>query len=200
MSEMYDSHEQATLLLLLLDRNGVPNPDLKKKYGIKFPATSRDKLVKDGLIESTKVGIRNVHKITEAGIDWCARELGAIETPLRSSPLAKMIFELARNLPDFLQWHDTDFADVLDRGSVEKAIRDAYQDLKSQDWVRLAKIRPQTEGIDRKTVDDVLLTMNKANRAALAPDSNRKVLTDEDHRAAIRIGSEDKHLLAIEES
>jgi hypothetical protein len=184
----------------MLDRRGVPNPDLKKKYGITFPGTSRDKLVRDGLIESTKVGARNVHKITEEGINLCANEIGMVETPLKSGALAKMVFELVRNLPQFLQWRDVELADVLSQGSVEKAIRNAYQDLNSRDWVRLAKIRPQTDGIGRKVVDEVLLTMTKAERAALAPDSNRKVLTDEDHSAAIRIGSEDKHLLAIEES
>ena len=49
-------------------------------------------------------------------------------------------------------------------------------------------------------MDETLLKMVRTGYAHLVPDSNRKVLTDEDHAAAIRIGGEDKHLMAIEES
>lgn len=65
--------------------------------------------------------------------------------------------------------------------ATQTQITAAYLDLAKTDadWVRLAMIR--------------------TGMVHLAPDSNRKVLTDADHAAALRIGSEDKHLLAIED-
>jgi hypothetical protein len=202
MPKKDESHEQATMLVLLFARQEVPNPDLKKKYGITFPATSRDKLKNAGLIESRKDGARWVHKITDEGIAWCATELAKVETPQRSGPLAKMVFELTRNLPLYLRWQDIDFAEVLGQGSLEGLIRNAYRDLsvKRQDWVQLARLRPEIDDIGRDEVDGVLLRMIKTGRVHLAPDSNRKALTEEDHRAAVRIGGEENHLVAIEES
>jgi hypothetical protein len=201
MPEKYGSHEQATLFALMLARTEVGNPDLKKDYGIELRAAARDRLNKDGLITSRQVKRRYVHQITDDGIAWCVKELGVVEAPDRSGPLPRLVFEVMHSLPLYLAWRDIDFADVLNRGSLESAIRTAYEELsvKSQDWVRLAKLRPRTDGVDRGLVDGVLLKMIKTGRVHLAPDSNRKVLTDEDHDAAIRIGSEDKHLLAIEE-
>lgn len=202
MPEKYGSHEQATLFALMLARTEVGNPDLKKDYGIELRADSRAKLNKDGLIRSWQVKRRYVHQITDDGIAWCARELGVVEAPARSGPLARLVFEVVHRLPLYLQWRDIDLADVIGRGSLEELIRDLYGELsvKSQDWIRLARIRPQTDGIDREAVDAVLMKMIKTGRVHLAPDSNRKVLTDEDHRAAVRIGGEENHLLAIEGS
>lgn len=83
---------------------------------------------------------------------------------------------------------------------LESLIREVYYDLsvKPQDWIRLARIRPRLNGADKSEVDDVLLKMMKTGTVHLAPDSNRKVLTDADHAAAVRIGGEDLHLMAIE--
>lgn len=202
MAEKYGNAEQATLFALMLARGPVGNPDLKKDYKIDLRADKRDRLNKDGMIRSWQVKRRIVHQITDDGIGWCVRELRTVEAPDRSGPLPRLVFELVHRLPLYLAWRDVDFADVIKRGGVEFLIRDLYGELaaKSESWVRLARIRPRTDGIAREEVDDVLLKMIKTGRAHLVPESNRKVLTDEDHEAAIRIGSENKHLLAIEES
>ncbi|WP_043729911.1 hypothetical protein [Kutzneria sp. 744] len=202
MPEKYGNPEQATLFALMLARGTVRNPDLKKNYGIELRADGRDRLNKDGLIRSWQLGRPYVHQITDDGIAWCAKALGKVEAPDRTGPLPRLVFEVMRSLPRYLAWRDIDFADVLDRGSLEALIRGVYEQLsvKPEEWIRLARIRPETDGIDRQTVDTVLLRMIKAGGANLAPDSNRKVLTDEDRDAAIRIGTEDKHLLLIEGS
>lgn len=80
------------------------------------------------------------------------------------------------------------------------AIVVAYLELcvDNQDWIRLARIRPLVNA-PREMVDAELLAMMRGGSVHLAPDSNRKVLTEEDHAAAIRFGNEDHHLLAIED-
>ncbi|WP_049796984.1 hypothetical protein [Actinosynnema mirum] len=83
--------------------------------------------------------------------------------------------------------------------AIENAVRDAYQKLsvKIQDWVPLRTLRPLLPG-SRDEQDAVLRGLLRTGQIHLAPDSNRKVLTDADHAAAIHIGGEDKHLMAID--
>lgn len=83
---------------------------------------------------------------------------------------------------------------------LESSIRDIYHELSTQpqDWIRLARIHALLPGADKAEVDQALLKMMKTGTVHLVPDSNRKVLTDADHAAAIRIGGEDKNLIAIE--
>jgi hypothetical protein len=105
---------------------------------------------------------------------------------------------------------------TLTQEAVEHLICESWLELaaKHGDWVRLARLRPLLsdkggEGLPKETVDAVLVGMItrvlstsdgfQATCVHLAPDSNRKALTADDHDAAIRIGTEDKHLLAIED-
>jgi hypothetical protein len=177
------------------------NPDLRKDYKIELPKPGRDRLNKDGLIRTWPVKRRLVHQITDGGIAWCVGELTKVEAPDRSGPLPRLVFEVMHRLPQYLKWRDVDFADVINRGSLESLIREAYQDLldPAQDWVRLARLRPRIDDVDRAEVDDLLLKMIKTGLVHFAPDSNTKALTEVDHEAAIRVGGEDKHLMAIEE-
>ncbi|GAA3013036.1 hypothetical protein [Actinokineospora diospyrosa] len=91
---------------------------------------------------------------------------------------------------------------ALEPAALESLIRRVYEELsvKPQDWVRLAKLRPELNGAAKSEVDEVLLAMVRAGDTHLAPDSNRKVLTEADHAAAVRIGGEDNHLMAVDES
>jgi hypothetical protein len=201
MPEKYGNAEQATLFALMLARTPVGNPDLKKDYKIELRADARDRLNKEGLIRSWQVKRRYVHQITDAGVAWCAEQLRKVEAPAKGGPLGRLVFEVVRNLPRYLEWRAIDFADVINRGSLEAVIRAAYQRLSMtpQDWVRLARLRPEIDGVDRDKVDDLFVKMIKAGLVHFAPDSNTKALTEVDHEAAIRVGGEDKHLVAIEE-
>jgi hypothetical protein len=99
---------------------------------------------------------------------------------------------------------------------VEHLICESWLELaaKHGDWVRLARLRPLLAvkagaDIPKVTVDAALVSMVtrvlpcqdgfRATCVHLAPESNRKAMTADDHEAAIRIGTEDKHLLAIED-
>jgi hypothetical protein len=83
---------------------------------------------------------------------------------------------------------------------LESNIRAAYSDLatKTQDWIRLSVLRERLGNPDKTEMDRLLMDMVRTGRVHLAPSSNRKALTDADHGAAIRIGGQDKHLIAIE--
>jgi hypothetical protein len=201
MPEKYGTHETATLIVLTLFKE-VPNPDLKKDYGIELSPAGRAALNKAGLIKSQTDNRPFVHRITDAGMAWCETELAGVEPPPRTGPLVRMVFTVIRQLVQYLRQNGIRLVDVIRPADLESLIREAYQELsvKPQDWVRLAKLRPKLNGAGKDEVDEVLLAMVRTGLVHLAPSSNRKALTDEDNDAAITIGGQDKHLMAIEES
>lgn len=81
------------------------------------------------------------------------------------------------------------------------AIATAYDQLAEYDlaWVRIACIHAEVKA-SAADIADVLIDMAKAGVAELAPESNTKVLKDEDHAAAVQWGSEPLHLVAIDPS
>jgi len=86
------------------------------------------------------------------------------------------------------------------QAELESRIAAAWQHLASQpqEWIRMARIRALLDNPDQGLLRQTLITMIRTGTVHLAPDSNRKVLTDADHAAAIDIGGEPKHLLTFE--
>jgi hypothetical protein len=85
-------------------------------------------------------------------------------------------------------------------GGMQAKIREAYNSLsvKKQEWVRVSRLRALLGG-DRDEQDKALIALMRTGTCILAPDSNRKVLTAADHEAAIRIGTEMKHLITFDD-
>ncbi len=202
MPEKYTPSARAVLMVLMLENREVPNPELTKQFKIKFTPADRERLNDDGLLK-TAFSRPLVHKITTKGIEWCMNDLVEGEPPSRSGPLTRANAELLRRFVRYHQKHGT-LAEVIRSGGMdlESLIRSVYLDLSDgpQDWIRLARIRPKLDSAEKSEVDETLLKMMKTGTVHLAPDSNRKVLTEADHEAAVRVGGEDKHLIAIEES
>lgn len=202
MPEKYGTHETAALIVLTLFKE-VPNPDLKKNYGIELGPAGREKLNKAGLIESRTDTRPFVHRITDKGEAWCEQELMGVEPPARTGPLVRVVFTMARYLVRYLQQDDIRLIKVIRPARLEKLIHVAYQELSNkqqEEWVRLAELRPKLNGAGEEEVDWVLRAMTKTGLVHLAPSANPRGLTDDDHAAAIRVGSEEQHLVAIEES
>jgi hypothetical protein len=208
MPETYGTHERAALFVLALENRAIPNPELVHDYGIELRPPRRDRLNKAGLLKTTQVGRRYIHEVTPQGIDWCENELASVETPPRSGPLARVLFDVLRKVITHLRGSNIKLIDILRPADgsapvdLESMIRGAYHELASgpQDWVRLAKLRPKLDGADRAEVDDTLFTMTKTGLVHLAPAANNRALTSEDHFAAIDVNGEANHLLAIEQS
>nr|WP_012476926.1 ribonuclease G/E-like protein [Streptomyces sp. 44030]ABC67358.1 ribonuclease G/E-like protein [Streptomyces sp. 44030] len=110
-------------------------------------------------------------------------------TEPNSRGIMRDVAEIRRTAPD----------PGTDTAAIERLTRAAYNALAScpQDWIPLRVLRPLIGG-DRKTVDNVLIALEKTGAVVVVPESNTKVLTDADRSAALHRGSEDKHLLAFE--
>jgi hypothetical protein len=208
MAAALGNPEKAALIALMLVGEEVSTPDLKKRHGIDLRKETREKLNDEKLITSRTDARPHTHKITEAGETKCEEVLVAMEAPPRTSALLGVVFDMLVPIVRYFQRHDIRLIDVLRTTDVETQvtletlIRRAYKDLSAKpgDWVRLAELRARLNGAGKDEVDRVLLAMTRTGLVHLAPDSDRKALTEADRTAAIRIGKEDKHQVAIEES
>lgn len=199
MPEKFGAPERAVLMVLMLANRTMPNTELNDQARLTKPG--RIKLNKAGLVKTDETVKPMVHEITNEGIAWCLQDLVRGELPPRSTSHAKATFGL---LKKFILHHEArgTLIEVIRSRDLESLIRSVYEDLavEPQDWIRLARIRPRLDGAQKSEVDDVLVKMMKNGSVHLAPESNTKVLTADDHAAAIRVGSEDLHLVAMEES
>ncbi|WP_328654848.1 hypothetical protein OG598_14080 [Micromonospora sp. NBC_00330] len=82
---------------------------------------------------------------------------------------------------------------------VEALVRSAYRDLATAPgaWVGLADIRDRLADTDRAALDAALRAMVGREDVRIIPVANTKSLTARDRAAAVRIGNEDNHALAI---
>jgi hypothetical protein len=95
------------------------------------------------------------------------------------------------------------FVDLVN--SPEAQIRAVVQDLLAErglkvgigKYVTLEKVRNRLpSALDRATVDHALKMLGRAD-AALVPESNQKTLTREQRAAAVHLGGQDKHVIAL---
>jgi hypothetical protein len=176
------------------------NPDLHNRYGLTIKKPDRDQLSDEKLI-TWRRGARQAifHELTDKG--WAkVREELTSEPPEKASPAWRLHYATLRNLDRVMQKLDYQLADVfvLDE-SAEDAIRRVYGELAEQsgDLVKLEKLRDQLTGISRAELDAALHDLNRRKQIHLDPDPNRRALTNEARAAAISVGGEDMHLIAI---
>ncbi|MCG5456606.1 hypothetical protein PSH03_001507 [Micromonospora sp. PSH03] len=82
---------------------------------------------------------------------------------------------------------------------VEALVRSAYRELATAPgaWVGLADVRDRLADTDRAALDAALRAMVGRDDVRIIPVANTKSLTARDRAAAVRIGNEDNHALAI---
>ncbi|MET0900370.1 MAG: hypothetical protein ABWY45_20850 [Mycobacterium sp.] len=211
--------EQAVLLVLMAEARPVPNPELSR-LGPELRKDNRDKLNRNGLVESTKVGRSYVHELTDDG--WAlSRKLVGAPTPPASSGQGKALYTVLRGLARYLTRADLPLAElfaepasgaepepvsepVSDEApqlpSDEARVQQVYGRLAAQsgDWVALVRLRAALPDVDHEDLDDTLRRMYRIPGVHLIPEENQKVLTDDDRLAAVVIGEQHKHLIAIE--
>jgi hypothetical protein len=200
--------ESALLIVLMAEAREVSNPELKERYNIDLTGESRRKLNELRYVASHKVGRAFVHQLDDQGWVRVHEELN-FDSP-RARALGAALAALHGNLRDrVLPRLDQSFGEMFSRaddvtvqeekGDLEERIREAYASLAPEPgaWVNLARLRPLFGDVDRPQLDEALRHLNRAPDVNIVPESNQKTLTDNDIDAAVRIGGQDKHLLAI---
>lgn len=197
--------ERAVLLVLMTEARPVPNPDLVA-LGPKLDKPGRDKLNRLGLVESQRSGGRFVHELTDRGWHLC-RDIFSHGPPPRSTGPAKTLYTVLAAIDRYLHGSDLSLADLFGSDGdepgppdVEYRIRHAYAGLTPRPggWVSLTRLRTELADTPRAEVDAALRTLFRTPGVSLIPEENQKVLTAADRDAAVVIGDENKHLIAIE--
>jgi hypothetical protein len=198
--------------------SGVPNTFFTNKLHVDLDYKSREGLRKDGLIEvvQEKKGrpIQAI-KLTSAGRERLREEAGR-EPHGRPSTGDRVIrglvsafgdhFDDSLNLPELLGRAATPkpvpaepVSTSIDVADMQMRIRKAYSTLvrSTGDWVNLLDLRNALEPADRSEVDGALIHLNRDPDVHIVPKSDQKSLTPEQRAAAVVIGNQDRHQIAI---
>jgi hypothetical protein len=204
--------QQAVLLVLMAEARAVRNPELAS-LGPELKKRDRDWLVERGLVEVTTENRAMVLELTDGGWATCAAIVGA-DVPERPSSQGKALYTVLRALRRYFDRDDLAPGDVffpLDDNALagepdvlgdetEEKVRAAYVRLAARagGWVDLVRLRDELSDLPRHDLDAALTRMYRIPGVSLVPEENQKTLTPDDHAAAIAIGGQAKHLIAIE--
>jgi hypothetical protein len=210
--------EQAVLLVLMAECRPVRNPELKN-LGPELKKDYRERLQRHGLID-VKAGSPMVLELTDDGWALC-RALFGVEAPIGVRGQNKTLYTLMKAFGRYFDQADLSLADVFTPAAaeppgaaeppapveppgavdgVEGRVRSAYDRLARRPggWVGLRQLRHELADVPRADLDTALVALYQRRGVSLIPEENQKALTADDHDAAVRIGGQHKHLIAIE--
>jgi len=201
--------ESAILIVLLSENRPIRNPDLKEQFGFELKKPSRDKLNRLDYVNTTTEGRVMVHRLGDAAWDRLREPLNFDGARPRAfgaalgSLLTAVQRDLERNDRSLAMAFAPDQAEPAPRPptgmDLPDRVREAYAAVAStpQAWVSIADIRRKLGDVDRDALDAALRRLEQAPDVNIVPESNQKALSDEDRRAAVTIGDQPKHYLAI---
>ncbi|GAB2586664.1 hypothetical protein Aab01nite_51280 [Paractinoplanes abujensis] len=213
--------QRALLLALMVKAGPVENRYLTRaKINLK-KAPYRDQLVDWKLItlrEKPEVPYLTL-ELTEKGWGRALEELSA-EVPALAGSLGGTLYLLLDVLRQHFEKQNVSAAEffsayagqtgetagpapraqrVAPSDDLESRIRKAYADLAAEPgaWVTLEDVRRALGDGSKPAVDHALLRLDREPDVSLIPESNQKTLTAGQRSAAVRIGNQDMHLLAV---
>ncbi len=213
--------QRSVLLILMAEAVEVANPDLVARWGLTLDGAARRQLNDMGLVASRKVGRSFAHELTDKGWRWCDDELSA-GVPPRAGSAGGALYAVLAGVGRYLQHAGLGLGEVFGAaaaaagsdpapgntasgtdpapGDTEARVRDAYRRVAGagRDWVGLAEVRALLGDVPPEEVDAALTRLARQPDVRLAGEPNRKALTAADHAAAVQVGGEDRHLMAIE--
>ena len=217
----------ASLIVLMATARELPNPELSELSGFVLDGNDRRQLNELGLVTSRRVGRAYAHELTEEGWRAARGLLGA-ERPAKAGSFGGALYALLAGVgaaldragltplgffgasPDGDSEQGGEAVDAEPSApseavegsprAVEAAIRSVYADLADQDggWVGLAPLRARLGAYSRADVDRALRGLVVQPGVHIVPVANLKSLTSADREAALRLGGEDNHAIAIE--
>jgi hypothetical protein len=200
--------DSAILIALMAEARAMLNTELIERYGIDVEKSRREKLNRLHLVRSVKSGRTYLHELDDKG--WVqvqqhldvsspkAKAIGgaltALHVNLRERVLSRSGYS---NLTEMFS--RTDIAPSERPSNLDVRLRNAYAALATEPgaWVALSRLRPFFGDLPKADVDEALRMLSRAADVNLVPENNQKVLSDADRAAAVHVGGQDKHLLAI---
>jgi hypothetical protein len=207
-SDKLTPSEAAILIALMAEASEVTNVELQTRWGIEVRKENREKLNELRYVKSRKPGRVYLHELDDKGWARVNDDLDVSSPRARAvgGALAALHQKLRDRVLPRIGYHSfaemfslTEIAPPQAPSNLEVRIRQAYAALASEPgaWVALARLRPFFGDVARADVDEALLRLSRIADVNIVPENNQKTLTDADVAAAVRIGDQDKHLLAI---
>jgi hypothetical protein len=205
----YGIPERAVMIALMALNKETRNTELKRRYGLDLKKPARDKLNREGLLQSRSLGAKGfAHELTDAGWAWVVAELDA-QAPPRAGSAGGALYALLNGLKVALEARGMVIQELFEpieptvprpTGSLQDRIRQAYRNLASRpwDWVELRDLRAQLGDCPRREVDLEITRMFREKDVNLTLHEDRGRLTQADRDAALRLGVEDMHLISME--
>jgi hypothetical protein len=205
--------ESALLVLLLSEARDVSNKELDERFGLSLTGRSRLKLNRLGYVESWKDGRGFAHRLGERGWARCQSPLNFDNVRPRAfgAALGSLLAAVHRDIertnrslamvfaPDLAGTASAPTAQVESTIDIARRIREAYQAVAARPgaWVSLADIRRKLADVPPAELDAALRGLEREPDVNIVPQSNQKALDPDDERAAVTIGDQRKHFLAI---
>jgi hypothetical protein len=201
--------QRYALLILMAEAREVSNAHLENVRGLALKKKEhRDPLLKAGLINvrQERPGRPVFMELTERGWARSIAEFGQ-PVPPRAGSAGAALYAILEKLGQFIKRSDIAAAEFFITPEeieeiapdLESLIRKAYGEMAPSPgaWVTLDKLRQALGTAPRNQVDAALIRLHQAPDVRLVPESNQKVLTDAVRAAAVSVGNQDKHAIAI---
>ena len=205
----YGIPERAVMIALMALNKETRNAELRGRYGLDLKKAAREKLNREGLLQSRSLGAKGfAHELTDAGWAWVVAELDA-QVPPRAGSAGGALYALLNGLKVALDARGMVIQELFDQsdatasrqpGALRDRIRQAYRALASQpwDWVELRDLRTQLADWPRPEVDLEIIRMFREKDVNLTLHEDRGRLTQADRDAALRLGVDDMHMISME--
>ena len=203
----YGIPERAAMIALMALNKETRNAELKQRYRIDVRKPIREKLNRDGLLQSRSLGRKGfAHELTDAGWAWAVAQLDERGPPKARSAAVGALYALLNGLRVALDARGMViqelFAPAAPRpaGSLRDRIRQAYRSLASRPWdrVELRDLRARLGDWPRHEVDLELVRMFREKVVNLTLHEDRRRLTHADRDAALRLGVDDMNMISME--
>lgn len=202
--------ETSALLILLAEAGPVPNVKLTQDHHCQLKKKSREKLEQLKLIEVER-SPRLVLTLSEKGWAHCRAELATGSAPARSGAAGGALYAVLRRWDRFLAAHGMSLSEFVTAPEVstanaapsaqpvEERLVAAYRTIAGRpgDLVSLADLRDLVSDLAAAEVDAALRRLHRRPGVTLVPEANQKMLDARTRAAAVVIGDQPKHVIAM---
>lgn len=202
--------ETSALLILLAEAGPVPNVKLTQDHHCQLKKKSREKLEQLKLIEVER-SPRLVLTLSEKGWAHCRAELATGSAPARSGAAGGALYAVLRRWDRFLAAHGMSLSEFVTAPEVstanaapsaqpvEERLVAAYRTIAGRpgDLVSLADLRDLVSDLAAAEVDAALRRLHRRPGVTLVPEANQKMLDTRTRAAAVVIGDQPKHAIAM---
>lgn len=202
--------EKSILFILLAEAQEIPNALLKNRYQTELKSSGREKLKALGLIIVRTEDRRIYLTLADDGAKLCLAEFGGSPPGGAGSGAAGgALYAMLGAIKRYVDQKNVEFHEFFvpdpspprprTQAEIKTLIREAYAALAREPGglVDLADLRDRLDGLPRVDVDRALVALNRTKAVRIVPESDQKSLTQRDRDAAIVIGNQAKHLIAI---